>query len=253
MHGPVTSILFADADEERRSRLSAELVADGYRVVSATTDGEARVKARNEGPQALLLGAGDTPTSALVLLDAVRHGDARITGVAPDAAAIVLAPPGELSLLRAFDRGADDVVDAQVAYLELRARLRALLRRLQGDLRGNQAVYGSLVIDRVAKTAAYADRELDLSDTEFRLLERLMVEPARVFTKRELLADVWGMPEGVRTRCLDAFACRLRRKLTAAGAGQLVINRRGVGYALAERAITGPRAIGQGEVLSDAA
>ncbi len=253
MHGPITSILFADADEKRRPRLSIELEADGFAVIPAITDEQARVKARNEQPHALLLGAGDTPTSPLGLLEQFRTGDVRTTGVAPDVAAIVLAQPGELALLRAFDRGADDVVGPEVTYLELRARLGAVMRRLRGDLRGTQAVFGRLAIDRTGRRASYAGRELNLSTLEYKLLERLTAEPARVFAKSELLAEVWGMPDGIQTRCLDAQACRLRRKLAAVGAGHLVVNRRGVGYALTDRSVGDVLTIGQGKGVLRAA
>ena len=75
---------------------------------------------------------------------------------------------------------------------------------------------------------------LGLSRLEFALLHRLAREPQRVFTKEELLREVWGYPAEVRasTRTLDAHACRLRRKLEAAGACDAVENRRGVGYRL---------------------
>jgi DNA-binding response OmpR family regulator len=249
MHGPDTSILLADSDEHRRRELAAQLHADEYEVVCASAGEEARVKMRNHGPHVLLLGALDTPTAALALTAAVREGHVQATGVDPDRPVIVMADPSPLTVLRAFDRGADDVVATDVSYLELRARIQALVRRASGELRGTQMTAGGLCVDRRLRSVSYQGRDVALSALEFALLARLMAEPERVLDKRTLLADVWGMPEGVRTRTVDAHACRVRAKLAAAGAGHLIVNRRGVGYALTE----GRRSDGEVEVIGHAA
>ena len=82
--------------------------------------------------------------------------------------------------------------------------------------------------------ARYAGHPVALTRLEFELLARLSESPNRIWAKAELLRLVWGFenPTEMRTRTVDAHACRLRRKLDAAGARHLVVNRRGVGYAL---------------------
>ena len=94
---------------------------------------------------------------------------------------------------------------------------------------------GALEIDGDRHRAAYAGRPLALSRLEFALLARLGERPARVHSKEALLREVWGYRSPGATRTIDAHACRLRKKLTRAGARHLVVNHRGVGYAL-----TGP-------------
>jgi DNA-binding response OmpR family regulator len=91
---------------------------------------------------------------------------------------------------------------------------------------------GALEIDGDCHRAAYAGRPLALSRLEFALLARLGEQPARVHTKEALLRDIWGYQSAGATRTIDAHACRLRKKLLQAGASGLVVNHRGVGYAL---------------------
>ncbi len=90
----------------------------------------------------------------------------------------------------------------------------------------------ALTIDQVALTATFDGKPLNLTRMELALLAALVVEPARVKTKNELLRDVWGYVSIGKTRTVDAHACRLRRKLAAAGATGWVVSVRGVGYRL---------------------
>ena len=94
---------------------------------------------------------------------------------------------------------------------------------------------GALAIDHRAREAAVAGRPVKLAAKEFELLRCLASEPTRVFTKQELLRDVWGYRAGEQSRTVDSHAARLRAKLTAAGPGRrLVINVWSVGYRLVD-------------------
>ena len=119
-------------------------------------------------------------------------------------------------------------------YLELRARLRSLLRRTvlgQADV----VEAGPLVVDRRSRQVRVGSTAVRLAGREFELAAKLASDPHRVFTKTELLRDVWGIrTTGIRTRTLDSHASRLRRKLEAAGATDVVVNQWGVGYRLLE-------------------
>jgi len=148
---------------------------------------------------------------------------------------IVLTDPDAdaIARVRALESGADDVVPRDL-YLELVARVRALLRRAmlgQADV----VEAGPLVVDHRARQVRVGDVRVRLSAREFQLAARLASEPRRVFTKTELLRDVWDIrTNGVRTRTVDSHASRLRRKLEAAGAHDVVVNDWGVGYRLLE-------------------
>jgi DNA-binding response OmpR family regulator len=132
--------------------------------------------------------------------------------------------------VRAFDRGCDDYVDRPFHYEELLARIRAVLRRVAPPA-GDCMQVANLVIDRAARRVTVGDIPIALAAKEYELLVKLAAEPARVFTKEQLLRDVWGFRSLGRTRTLDSHASRLRRKLAAAG-GDFVRNVWGVGYSL---------------------
>ena len=136
----------------------------------------------------------------------------------------------EADRLRGFAAGADDYLVKPFHYPELAARIAAVLRRRAGRREGPIRV-GELVVDSVTRRVRVGDREVKLANKEFVLLRALATEPHRVFTKTELLRDVWGFQSMGRTRTLDSHASRLRRKLDPEGS-RFVFNCWGVGYRL---------------------
>jgi DNA-binding response OmpR family regulator len=134
--------------------------------------------------------------------------------------------------VHAFRKGCDDYVARPFDYQELVERIRAVLRRAKP--RDGEVVDAPPVrIDTRTRDARVAGVRLHLAQKEYELLLRLAREPERVFTKAELLHDVWGYRASARTRTLDSHASRLRRKLRDAGAPvALVENVWGVGYRL---------------------
>jgi len=113
----------------------------------------------------------------------------------------------------------------------LLARVRALVRRSRGRSVRLRRI-GALEVDAVQRPVTLAERPVRVSRMEFEFLSRLASEPTRVYTKQELLREVWGFKAIGNTRTVDAHACRLRKKLARAGAPQLIANGRGVGYRL---------------------
>jgi DNA-binding response OmpR family regulator len=140
---------------------------------------------------------------------------------------------GKTECVDALRRGCDDYVEQPFEYQELLERIRAVLRRTRPQLEVVEAP--PVRIDLRQRVARVEGRGLRLSQKEFDLLLTLAREPERVFTKAELLRDVWGYRVTARTRTVDSHASRLRRKLRQAGAPvELVENVRGVGYRLFE-------------------
>jgi DNA-binding response OmpR family regulator len=119
-------------------------------------------------------------------------------------------------------------------FPEVAARIRSILRRRNARREGPRRV-GEIVVDTATREVRVAGRPVELANKEFTLLLALSAEPTRVFTKQELLRDVWGYRSMGRTRTLDSHASRLRRKLDPAR-GRYVVNVWGVGY----RLIDGP-------------
>jgi DNA-binding response OmpR family regulator len=153
-----------------------------------------------------------------------RHGDVPVIVLGDSASDAV-------DRVRALERGCDDFLARPFSYEELLARIRAVLRRTTPaphEVRRAAAI----VADLATRAVAVGDVPVSLAGKEYELLLKLMTDPTRVFTKEQLLRDVWGFRSLGRTRTLDSHASRLRRKLTAAGAGPVVVNVWGVGYRL---------------------
>jgi DNA-binding response OmpR family regulator len=188
--------------------LERHLRNDGFDVVDEATR-----------PDLVLL----RDTSALEACRA-RHGDVPV---------IVLGEPQSDSVdrVRALEGGCDDFLVQPFAYEELLARIRAVLRRTSPAPHEVRTA-GAISADLATRTVNVGEHSVALAGKEYELLLMLMTDPARVFTKEHLLRDVWGFRSLGRTRTLDSHASRLRRKLAAAGAGQVVVNVWGVGYRL---------------------
>ena len=134
--------------------------------------------------------------------------------------------------VHAFRKGCDDYVPRPFDYQELVERIRAVLRRVRPHV-ADVLVAGPVRIDTRTRDVRVGERRIRLSQKEYELLLQLAREPERVFTKAELLHEVWQYRAPARTRTLDSHASRLRRKLReAAGDVVLVENVWGVGYRL---------------------
>jgi DNA-binding response OmpR family regulator len=233
MGGAVPSVLLVEDDVPTREFLSANLAADRFAPVAATTAEEAVALLSRGHPDAAVIDVGLPGMSGLDLTSAIRDGDADDPW---DAGLPILLLSGDTSphaAVRGIERGADDFVAKPFHYPEVVARLGALIRRSRGATLREEIRVGPLAIDRNARRATLGGRVLDLSAKEFALLSALARDPNRVLTKEDLLRDVWGYRASPRTRTVDSHASRLRRKLAGHGAGERwVVNVWGIGYRL---------------------
>lgn len=229
-----TAILIVAAEPAFGNPLAEQLAADGFEALVARTVDHARSLAAGHGAGLVVLGDLDGPRGPLELLAEIRAGggaEARCDPTLP--ILVVSSRSSELDLLRAFEAGADDFVGRDTGYLELRARVRALLHRAQprADERARVVRVGALEVDTGTHSVRVRERPVALCRREYDLLLHMAAEPERVFTKEELLRSVWGFRAAGNTRTLDSHASRLRRKLGAAG-DRWVVNVWGVGYRL---------------------
>ena len=229
------AILCVEADAAFGEELVRQLRADGYLAMQARTAEHARVLARAGPLAAILLGSLEGPRAMLDLLEEIRapNGASPQTPWAESLPLIVLQPGAtQLDLLRAFDAGADDYISGErYTYLELRVRLRALLRRAQPPRPACIRV-GVLRVDRSAHAVHVGETPVALGRIEYELLLHLARDPTAVCEKQDLLRAIWHRQPPSSTRTVDSHASRLRLKLRAAGAPGLVVNVWGVGYRL---------------------
>lgn len=234
MDATASVILVVEEDTPGRTFLADNLGADGYQVYTADSRSWALAQLDARRPDLVIC---DLSAATLELVDAVRSADGVASRIDPHTPLIVLsARSDELHRVRCFDRGADDVVSKPYSYPELLRRVRAVLRRAHGRPRGGALRVGPVAVDPATREVRLRGEPIDVSKTEFALLHALASEPTRVFTKEELLRDVWGFRSRGATRTLDAHACRLRQKLARHG-DRLVINVWGVGYRLIDSSV----------------
>lgn len=221
-----SAVLVAEPESETREYLGRQLRDDGFDVLGAARRSEALELAERVRPDLVLL-------TELDLCLRLRRGEPGRTWDR-NVPVILLAPSSDpVERVRALDRGADDVIGRPFAYEELLARIRALLRRSTTSA-AEVLVAGDLVVDRRTRRVGVRDTMVVLSAKEFELVARLASEPYRVFTKEELLREVWGFRALGRTRTLESHASRIRKKLRVAEADRFVVNVWGVGYRLLE-------------------
>jgi DNA-binding response OmpR family regulator len=211
-----SALLLAEPETATRGFLERHLRQDGFNVVEAI-DSEALELAERSRPDLVL--ASDS-----LALELCRRGG--------DVPVIVIGRPDSdaVDRVRAFAGGCDDYLARPFHYEERLARIRAVLRRVSPPERDRLEV-DDLTIDRAARRVLVGEIPVILAAKEYDLLVKLAGDPVRVFTKEELLREVWGFRSLGRTRTLDSHASRLRRKLSAAG-GDFVRNVWGVGYSL---------------------
>jgi len=225
------TILVVDDEPEIVRFVRAYLEDAGYRVVTASDGQQALFVARHEKPDLVIL---DLLMPGMDGWDFIRrYRRERDTPVI-----MLTARVEETDQVVGLELGADDYVTKPFSPRALVARVRAVLRRAQGQLTPSAVLRGGdIVLDHEAHTVVTGGREAHLTPAEFNLLQVLMTTPGRVFTRAELLDRVLGDEVYVFERTIDAHVKNLRRKIEPDPAHpRHIITVRGVGYKFDEKA-----------------
>ena len=228
------TIMVVEDDDATREFLADHLSADSYGVVTAASGRQALKLLEVKDCDLVLLDVMLPDASGFELCRRLRSADGIAQRIDPETPVIMLSGrASETDRVRGFARGADDFVAKPFSYTELRLRLAALLRRTRERAGSGPLRVGDLAVDPATREVRLRGRRIELPGREFALLQALAAAPTRVFTKEELLRDVWGFRSMGATRTLDSHACRLRRRLGTEG-DRFVHNVWGVGYRLVD-------------------
>jgi len=226
-------VLVVDDDRAVRESLRRSLEFNGYNVTLAGDGAEALAAIASSAPDALVI---DVMMPRLDGIEATRA----LRAAGNDLPILVLTARDSVGdRVDGLDAGADDYLTKPFALDELLARLRALLRRARhaedaDDLDSEVLTYSDLSLNPATREVRRGGRQIDLTRTEFTLLEMFLRRPRRVLDRSFILEEVWGYDFPTTANSLEVYVGYLRRKTEAEGEPRLIHTVRGVGYVLKE-------------------
>ncbi|HEV3229227.1 MAG TPA: response regulator transcription factor [Solirubrobacteraceae bacterium] len=220
--------LVIEDHDEVRAALRRALQLGGYQVILAAGGREGLLKAQTEVPDVIVLDVRMPDMDGLQVCRALRGAGNRTPIL------MLTAREAIADRIEGLDAGADDYVTKPYDVGELYARLRALMRRtLDGD-GGQRLAFAELELDPEAHAALVGGRPIELTRTEFQLLELFMLNPRHVLRSELIYDRVWGYDFGPNGNALRVYIGYLRRKLEARGERRLIQTVHGIGYVLRE-------------------
>ena len=226
---PKPRVLVVDDDRAVRDSLRRSLEFNGYDVVLAGDGAEALVTLGAHHPDVVVMDV------MMPRLDGIETTRA-LRAAGNDVPVLVLTARDAVGdRVEGLDAGADDYLTKPFALEELLARLRALLRRVV-PADGDEEVlsFADLTMDVASRDITRAGRAIELTRTEFTLLEMFLRRPRRVLERSFILEEVWGFDFPTSANSLEVYVGYLRRKTEAEGETRLIQTVRGVGYVLKE-------------------
>jgi two-component system response regulator MprA len=217
-------VLVAEDDQRVRDSLARALVYEGYDVTTAVDGADALASMADGMPDVVVLDVQMPNVDGLTVCRRMRQGGDRTP-------VLMLTARHEVTdRVAGLDAGADDYLVKPFALDELLARLRALLRRT--SVTGGEEVLrvDDLVLDPLRRQAHRGERAIELTKTEFDLLELLMHNAGIVLTRDQLYERIWGYDFETSSKSLDVYVSYLRRKTEEGGEPRLLHTIRGVGY-----------------------
>jgi two-component system phosphate regulon response regulator PhoB len=145
---------------------------------------------------------------------------------------MLTAKSEEEDKVRGFEAGVDDYVTKPFSYKEILLRVKSLLKRAKPSLIEDVSTFQDLKVDRITRRIYRADKEIKVGPTEFRLLDFLIKSPQRVYSREQLLNNIWGNEINVEARTVDVHIRRLRKAINIEGLPELIRTVRSSGYSL---------------------
>ena len=221
-------ILIVDDDRAVRDALRRALTLGDYEVETAADGEQALEQIAAAPPDAVVLDVGLPGIDGLEVCRRIRLLGNRVPIL------MLTARDAISDRIDGLDVGADDYMVKPFDVGELKARLRALSRRAKPDSGSNTLAFAELRLDPERHGAEVGENFVELTRTEYQLLELLLLNPRQVLAHSLIYDRVWGYDFGPASNSLRVYVGYLRRKLEAAGARELIHTVRGVGYALRE-------------------
>jgi len=219
-------ILLAEDDRSVRDAVDRALRGAGYQVSTAVDGQAALVGARLPNIDALVLDLGLPVVDGIEVCRQLRSEGSRVPIL------VLTARAGVADRVAGLDAGADDYLTKPFALDELLARLRALLRRSGAEDHDPELRLDDLVLDPSTRECHRGDRRIELTRTEYQLLELFLRNPRVVLSRTRIFERVWEYDFGPESNSLEVYVGYLRRKLEAGGEPRLIHTVRGVGYVL---------------------
>ena len=221
-------ILVVEDEPNQVELIEFNLNSQGYEVVVARDGEEALNLAEEENPDLILLDWMLPKVSGIEVCRQLRRS--KMTREIP--IIILTARSEESDKIRGLDIGADDYITKPYSIKELLARVRAAMRRPSASVISDQLNVGKIVVDLQKHIVAIDGLQVNLGPTEYRLLVTLMQSPERVFSREQLLDQVWGISANVDTRTVDVHVGRLRKVIEVGANKNIIRTVRGFGYSL---------------------
>ncbi|MBS9722537.1 phosphate regulon transcriptional regulator PhoB [Tianweitania sp. BSSL-BM11] len=223
-------IMIVEDEEPLGVLLQYNLESEGYQVEIVTRGDEADLRLQEHVPDLLVL---DWMVPGVSGIEICRR--LRVRPQTERLPVIMLTARGEESdRVRGLATGADDYLVKPFSTPEFLARVRALLRRAKPEVLSSVLKVGDLVLDRESHRVFRKQSEVKLGPTEFRLLEFMMRHPGRVFSRGQLLDNVWGETIYIDERTVDVHVGRLRKAVNTNRMPDVIRTVRGAGYSISE-------------------
>lgn len=219
-------ILIVEDEKPIRDMVYFALDSDGYEIVEAVDGKQATEKLAQDIPHLILMDWMLPDVSGLELVRRIKRDE--VTSHIP--VIMLTAKTEERDKIEGLDSGADDYITKPFSVRELSARIRAVMRRVDGEEGDNKLSYGKLVLDLDAHHVIIDEIQIEVGPTEFRLLEFFMTHPDKVYSRAQLLDFVWGRSKFVEERTVDVHILRLRKLLKPHNCHKMVQTVRGYGY-----------------------